>query len=402
MVAIQQKFYWTPAQRLRKSKGGSGYRSGSGDAASTSKNKGSEDATHGPKNRDGMAGVTVDIVADDGAEWVKVSMATESRMLFDLAKTGLVAGDSEYSGDSGDGDNHDDGLLKQCEDMAKASREARAMYCHPKMKLMLPHMKKGCKKVVENVLEKIRDLGIVVLRRDDITRPEPIEAALMRMKVDSFKDFTDTVNIDCTCLLGLVSDLSNQLVEEEGWQHEAVRKQISEEKNLQLLPKNLWPACGSRKLVCTKEAKTRMMEIVSLIGTDSEKERTEMMMNGCKEYSCAQRIRALQILSVHRVPGGLKLPIEAVDVDIEAMEKEIGPLATAVKPELSSINQSVFFYGWWAGITTLSSNQTAAKKIENGIEANMSPDDESGPHIWQCPVPRSLIGKETTRRNYNN
>ena len=38
--------------------------------------------------------------------------------------------------------------------------------------------------------------------------------------------------------------------------------QIKMERNDHLLPSVLWPACGARKLVCTREAAERALEIV--------------------------------------------------------------------------------------------------------------------------------------------
>ena len=142
-----------------------------------------------------------------------------------------------------------------------------------------------------------------------------------------------------------------------------------------------------------------MMEIVQLIGTEDEKLRTELLIGGGSSYSVESRIRSLQDLSSHRIPMDLKLPIEVVEVDIPAMENEIGHLATAVKDDLTTINQSVFFYGWAKGLTTISSNRTVAKEIESMVEAKRESDGERGPDIWLCSTARSLVGKEKTRRD---
>lgn len=395
IIAIEKRFHWAAGQSRKRIPGSaSGSRSGTSSPA-----PGSQDGKT-PKPHKGRTSVLVDIVALDGLEWIKVSTLTEKRMLFDIAKAGWVAGDSEFSSDDGnDTDDEPEGLLRQAEGLVRASKASRIRYQYPSIRIVLPKIGKGCVKEVEAVLSQIEALGIQIVRKEEIEASSEVEKVLSRMKVDEFAHFTDTINVDCTILLALVSDLSHMPVEAEEWHHKAVKQQIVRERDDQLLPRSLWPACGNRKLVCTKEAKQRMMEIVQLIGTDAEKQRTELIIGGGRSYSAEERIRGLHDLSSHRIPVELKLPIETVEVDVAEMEKEIGHLAVAVKEQLTTINQSVFFYGWAKGLTTISSNRTVAKEIENCVEANRKSDDERGPDIWLCATARSLVGKEKTRRD---
>ena len=395
IIALEKRFHWAAGQSRKRVPGsGSGSRSGASSPA-----PGSQEGTT-QKLHKGRTSVLVDIVAKDGLEWVKVSTLTEKRMLFDIAKAGWVGGDSEFSSDNeNDSDDEPEGLLRQAEGLVRARKVSRIRYQYPEIRIVLPKIGKGCVKEVESVLSEIENLGIKVVRKEEIKASAEVEEVLSRMMVDEFAHFTDTINVDCTILLALVSDLSHMPVEAEDWHHKAVKQQIVRERDDQLLPKSLWPACGNRKLICTKEAKQRMMEIVQLIGTDAEKQRTELIIGGGRSYSVKERIGGLQDLSSHRIPVELKLPIEAVQVDILEMEKEIGHLAKAVKEELTTINQSVFFYGWTKGLTTISSNRTVAKEIENCVEANRTSDEERGPDIWLCATARSLVGKEKTRRD---
>mgnify|MGYP003310335516 CR=1 FL=1 len=395
VIALEKRFHWAAGQSRKRIPG-----SGSGSPSGTSSPApGSQDGKT-QKQHKGRTSVLVDIVAKDGLEWVKVSTLTEKRMLFDIAKAGWVGSDSEFSSDDGnDSDDEPEGLLRQAEGLVRASKASRIRYQYPEIRIVLPKIGKGCVKEVESVLSQIENLGIKIVRKEEIKASSEVEEVMSRMMVDEFAHFTDTINVDCTILLALVSDLSHMPVEAEDWHHKAVKQQIVRERGDQLLPKGLWPACGNRKLVCTKEAKQRMMEIVQLIGTDAEKQRTELIIGGGRSYSTEERIRGLQDLSSHRTPIELKLPIETVEVDILEMEKEIGHLATAVKEELTTINQSVFFYGWAKGLTTVSSNRTVAKEVENCVEANRKSDDERGPDIWLCATARSLVGKEKTRRD---
>lgn len=127
--------------------------------------------------------------------------------------------------------------------------------------------------------------------------------------------------------------------------------------------------------------------------------------------------------------------------------QKLPPIARAVAAELSGINQSVFLFGWEAGITTVSSNRTVAKLIEGiigeenarrgrgrkavgvgkeegkeggkegggkggkgggqewgkegGKEGGEAKEDGMiihGPEIWLCSTARSLVGKEKGRK----
>ena len=71
-------------------------------------------------------------------------------------------------------------------------------------------------------------------------------------------------------------------------------------------------------------------------------------------------------------------------------------VAEQVAEQLTDINRSVFMYGWMQGLTTVSSNRTVAKGIENIVERNGM--GAMGPEIWLREPARSLLGKEKERR----
>jgi hypothetical protein len=348
--------------------------------------------------------VLVDIVAQGGSEWVKVSTLTEKRLLFDLAKAGWL-GESSSEGSDVDDDEDDEpeGLMKQAEALLKASKATRVRYGHPIIRIVLPKIRRGSAREMDELIQQIETLGIIVQASEDLADVIPISAALHRMAVDPFVRFSSTVNVDCTILLALVSDLSHSRVQTEDWHHRAILRQIEMENENQLLPNSLWPAMGSRSLVCTSEAARRMHEIVDLIGTQSEKQRRDCLMDveSTTHWSKEQRIRGFQELSAYVVPLDWNIPIEVVESDLAVMQKQLPPAAEQVAKLLSPINQSVFLYGWATGITTISSNRTVAKEIEGTIETHRLADDDAGPDIWLCPTARSLVGKEKTRRNWD-
>jgi hypothetical protein len=207
--------------------------------------------------------------------------------------------------------------------------------------------------------------------------------------------------------------LSHGRVEPADWHVKAISRQIEMENEDPLLPNSVWPACGSRKLVCTHEAAVRMQEIVDTIGTETEKKRAALMvqLGNNLNLSKEQLLEEFQKLSDYAIPPEWNLPIEVVDLDIASIMSNLPPLAQRVSELLTAINQSVFLFGWSANITTISSNATVAKEIETLIEEENASSkrldgqavsqDTKGPDIWLSPSARSLVGKMKHPRGAN-
>lgn len=379
---MRKKFYWLPVAL-------------SGDQH---RSKGPSHATNKLPCAD------VDIVAQDGLEWVKVSSMGAKRLLHDLAKRGWVDSDDSEDGLDLD-DDEPDGLFKQAHALLRASQATRIRYRHPRIKLVMTRITRGEIKEIDLVITKLEELGIEVQTLDGMPPVPPLDEDLMsKMVFDPFTFLTNTINIDCTMLLALVSDLShNPNVEEKDWHIRAIRKQIEIEREVRLLPNTLWPACGSRKLVCTREAVQRMYDIVSLIGTESEKQRTKYLMDvEATDLTRQQRIAAFQNLSHHKVPEEWQIPVCTIDTDVRGLEEQIDleqDVLERVKEHLIPLNQVIFFYGWASGLTTLSSNATVAKKIETTIEECRRSEADRGPDVWVCTTSRSLLAREKERRD---
>jgi hypothetical protein len=192
--------------------------------------------------------------------------------------------------------------------------------------------------------------------------------------------------------------------------------------------------------VCTSEAVRRMREIAEAMGTDAEKKRADIFFGGGQMAgrSPEQLRLGLKAYSAHAVPEGLRLPIKVVNFDLDAVLTGSTPakhlpvsIASNVvnhKLCLSVINRSVFFYGWDAGIVTVTSNRAVTSQIEHAIaqamdeaevqttrqrseggedagsyssepaanteEVNLGGVDVClGPAFW-FSMPRSLVGKE--------
>ncbi|KAI9816771.1 MAG: hypothetical protein M1827_001416 [Pycnora praestabilis] len=344
--------------------------------------------------------VLVDIVAQDGAEWVKVSTITETRLMFEMAKAGWEGYVSDSEGESSAGDDgveDDVSLVKLAEDLARAAKMERVRYRHPSVRFVLPKTRFGQVPEVDRVISDIRATGAIVQCSDEVAKSVSLlEDVKESMTIDDFASFTSTLNIDCTILLALVSDLSHGRVTPEPWFHRAIRRQIELEEREQLLPTSLFPAMGDRALLCTIEAANRMKEIVELIGTPAEKARTALLIGDHEVKGREQLVAEFQALSEYEIPKQWNLPIKVVDRKLD--QSSLPHTAAIVSKDLTAINCSVFLYGWATRLTTISSNRTVAKLIETVVEANRKDDEEEGPSIWLCPTARSLVGKEKNRR----
>jgi hypothetical protein len=224
-------------------------------------------------------GSLVDIYAEGGLKWIKVSTVPEKRLLMEMAKQGwdwqgMSDSDSEDEVEKMDEDvdhwaalkeDEDDiSLVKLAKTLVKATKEKRIKYRHPHVHFVLTRITSG-NKDIDVVLEKIRATGATVSTADQITQAPPIHEVVEDLVVDEFKYFSHTLNIDCTILLAIVSDISHGQVMEESWFNNNIRRQIRIEEAEELMPNTLWPAMARHDLVCTQLAAQRMREIVDLV-----------------------------------------------------------------------------------------------------------------------------------------
>ncbi|KAL4887433.1 hypothetical protein BJY04DRAFT_2382 [Aspergillus karnatakaensis] len=414
VVAFGKRFYWETEDKGQNSKGGN---TGKG------------------KNKDKRKSVLVDIVADDGEEWVKVSTVSETRLLFEMAEKGWEAESEDGNGeertvlqnhDCGedsdlDGDDDEIELLKLANDMRKAASLVRVDYRQPRLRFVIPKVEEEKTPEIDDLLNAIRSYGVTVNCGEDVFtsipstggEPQPNGDAPAREEVrnllpNHFKKFTPTLNVDCTILLAVISDLSHSKeITPSPKHHKAINRQIEIEREWPLLPTELWQAMKARDLLCTSEAAIRMREIVETIGTETERKRMAVLMGdqfagGAKSASLLEE---LQKLSDYQVPADLKLPIKTVDakaaMESEAKQAKLPLIAQELESILSNINGSVFMYGWVTGIMTITSNRTVVKQIEAMIESHRADENLEtlqGPLIWVCDTARSLIGKEKGRK----
>lgn len=367
----------------------------------------------------GKQNVLVDIIAQDGLEWIKVSTITQRRLLFELAKEGWSAQDSSSESDW-DPSNEDSPnssidvadlkLVKLAKDMKQAASGVRVRYRHPEVRFILTNVAEGVIEEVDAVVAAIRATGATVdcygdracsscsseqalgmdrLSMEENARADPLQvdtasAFHQMLPLASGPRLTSTLNIDCTILLSLISDISHVLKQDlqltaAGRYCPDVLRQIEVDAKSPLLPNDVYPVLGGRDLVCTTEVARRMHEIVETMGTQSEKMRADVLFGeGSMAGRDPEQLKSdLSRCTAHAVPNTLRLPIQVVNLDVDAVLTGSAPakslpvsIARNVvnnKLRLSVVNKSMLLYGWDAGIVTLTGNRAATSQIERAI-----------------------------------
>ncbi|KAH8722463.1 hypothetical protein GQ44DRAFT_622548 [Phaeosphaeriaceae sp. PMI808] len=357
----------------------------------------------------GKTNALADIVADDGGQWLRVSTLSEKRLLFDLAKLGWM-NDSDSDDDmpdahpnveEEDGDDEDQvDIVKNARQLARAARANPVRGRPPKVQFVLSRILAGKTKEIDNILNKIRATGAVVQCANDIPPTPPLEQVLPKLLIDRSRALSDTINIDCTILLALISDISHQDCPILDWYPGEVSAQIKEEAEEKLLPTNLYPAISSHRMVTTQEAADQMTVIVDTLATDAEKIRANMLLaQGDFEGKPPDELLAKwQAMSDHALPEGFKLPIQVVPTNMDTILSQLPAVATKLAVELGTLNSSIFLHGWAERLTTLSANRVRARQIDTIINECGLEDGEYGPHIWLCGESRSLIAKHGRRK----
>jgi hypothetical protein len=356
----------------------------------------------------GKTNALADIVADEGGEWLRVSTLSEKRLLFDLAKLGWM-NDSDSDEDMPDAqpdieDDDDDedqvDIVRNARQLARAARANPIRGRPPKVRFVLTRIVAGKTKEIDNILDKIRATGAIVHCANDIPPTPPLQQVLPNLLIDRSRALSDTLNIDCTILLALISDISHRECPILDWYPGEVRAQIKEEAEEHLLPTHLYPAIASHQMVTTQEAADQMNVIVQTLATDAEKIRADLLL-AQGEYKAKTReelVTEWATMSDHSLPEDFQLPIRIVQSDMNTITDRLPAVAARLANELGALNKAIFLFGWAEGLTTLSANRGRARQIETVINEHGLADGEDGPHIWLCGESRSLIAKHGRRK----
>ncbi|KAK5083785.1 hypothetical protein LTR05_006291 [Lithohypha guttulata] len=436
---------------------------------------GSVHASRGSVRRQDKEPVTVDIMADGGAVWIKLFTKSLEWVGMDMAREGLVdlgveeeGEEEDNDGTSTEGEMQDDRIqgngvkrsrrfsrrdrealeglkvVKLAREFLAAAKSARfgAAHRHPSVKVYLTKINRGALRDMDMVLEYIEDLGVVVVTADELERDQTLTSYQSSgQQIDqSLQDLTTifdrmispsppvlptaTLNIDCTILIALISDISHicssEIVIPAHYKGrpsaQDIEGQLLTEPRDPLLPNRIYPVMRGRNLVCTSKAAAHLRNIVRVMGSSTETKRSNIFLSVGPEdrRQLGELQQQLQLLSIHDVPTRLQLPIEIVD-NVESgcseeeeclklQEKVMQRLS--IHPRLSPLNQSVFFHGWRAGVTTLSLNRVVSEWLGRAIDGTLDeleferycPGDIAeqhkfnGPRVLICGRERSLLG----------
>ncbi|KAI1659769.1 hypothetical protein F4813DRAFT_323835 [Daldinia decipiens] len=345
----------------------------------------------------------IDVIADGGHSWYKISSMTNKRLLFDLAKEAIFCGDSDDDEDSDIGvvqDYTDIPLVKLARNLADTAKGHRIQTKNPSTFLILPRIKEGENPEVDKVLEACRQLGVNTLCSDALPPAPPLSGSLLHIMAPSPKaNFTEVLNIDTSLLVALASDFSHTKVTKQPWfshSHNDHADLESEQSMLSLV----YPMIGNHKLVCTREAAETFFHIVNTLATESEKARAYLILGPDAEKSQVQRVKELQSLSIHEVPENLQFPIDIVDTNENDCQTRFTEL---IKKKLDGVlnpGRSVFSYGWASGLTTLTCNSVFIKQLEKDLEQLPTLGGLPWPSIWAFSTSRPFVGvpKDIRRR----
>ncbi|RPA93551.1 hypothetical protein L873DRAFT_1847162 [Choiromyces venosus 120613-1] len=360
--------------------------------------------------------VSVDVVAENGLVWIKVSTISAERVVHSLAKGGWEDAEGEV------------GLVKCVRGLVEATKCFRVQYLHPSVLVWLPNLRldgnggqeeEEAERVAVEVFVKaiiaegarvqLGSGGILSGEEDSTTTteapsttaatqppppPQPLIPADTKAATQTLHQMltpqittSESINLDVTILLALASDITHGPVACEERFHPAIIRQLTLESSGRRMCEEIYPLLHTRALLTTATARKRFVEIVDIVGSHSERERARMLLEGEAEVG---EWEGLSTYGLGRGGGGegekwvLGLPVRVIDDDWEPESN----LQERVGGRLSGVNRAVFITGWKRGFTTVTSNRAVAKSIEGLVG-----DGEVGPHVVVLGSSRSLVGK---------
>ncbi|KAF1989970.1 hypothetical protein K402DRAFT_370850 [Aulographum hederae CBS 113979] len=350
-----------------------------------------------------------DLITQQRRLWVLVFPITESRLLLEVAKQGWTAPNS----DSEDSDTEKQGtaaaglvdlpLLRRVRKLTDKTKDRYVDYALPQIHCIMPGLTPGKHPEIDAVISAVQQAGATVefASEDLVSSPNRLGDVFPRMSAQRSPRMTDTLNLDCTTLFALVSDISHSKSEdlmEKLFGRMGLSKEISgqilTESKKPLLPSTIYPWLANRRLVCTEETAKHFRETVNIMGTGSEQVRTDWMV-GHKAH--AEIIGHLNTKSKDVVPLSMRYPIEVVS---DPVPETFSPLMKAVAAQINgAANRSTLMYGWQSGLTTVTANYRVTKQLES-LVLKYRTDGTRGPEILVSRVCRSLLSKE--KKNLTN
>ncbi|KAK4459683.1 hypothetical protein QBC42DRAFT_231145 [Cladorrhinum samala] len=390
--------------------------------------------------------VSVDAVVDSGATWIKFLSISPKTLEYQVMAEGYESEPDHGDGD-GDGDDagraraedHVDGLrhTEFADTVSKIILAARWNHCHH-LHLILPGLQEGKLDVVDRVLKYLRtkiggqDVKVDVsctgssLLADP---PPPVDEAIRGLiqdrdvlVADDCGRLTETVNLDPSALVALVTDLHHGIVPlQPVAQQDIITRSVldHETDNNELVSRQdilatvLYPALRGRKLVCTQFAADYFRKLIDAISTHSEEVRASLVLpssDSSEPLGESELHQKLQQWSTVPVPNDLRLPVQIVDdIDLPDVEPlvaagKLPPMAFGVARDLSRLNRSVYLYGWANRITTITGHRGIERQVRLSIASHWTRDtdaslkgrhaDDLPPDIWHRHLGGYLIHRD--------
>lgn len=362
-----------------------------------------------------QAKVEVDVV-QGGNEWVDIRWLQADRLARQMTDCGWGWGDY-CLGDAVDPEEWEDTpLAKQVRRLVAAAKLNRHEYRVPRLRIVFPNLTKGENEDIDVLLDQICRLDplVEIIVEDGSgkflqTPPPPLQDAIRNLLGDEFDGLTDTLNMDHTILVDLISDITHLQLQPQPWQAQTTRLQIEEErKHGGVMVRALYPILQGRTLVCTQEAAEHFHEVLRTVGTATERERGRLLVpfDDDTRNMPVEEIRArFEQLSVHALPHNVQIPMRilAETWTISTVNQEVADgrlpkvaLDVAKCGAFKSSKLSIYMYGWATGNVTITSNKEVRGQIRTWVETNRRDDQERGPAIWRIDVTRNLLAKSAT------
>ncbi|CAK7563598.1 MAG: hypothetical protein SEPTF4163_001468 [Sporothrix epigloea] len=263
--------------------------------------------------------------------------------------------------------------------------------------------------------------------RDPRTNAQPPKDAddwLRQLLPDLADRLTATVNIDTSILISLASDITHESVPVEPWHPPQRRDEMSREAKHpgHVLKTLMNEALRGRRLVCTKEAATAFRIMVHDMAQPSEQKRARCLLGDIRDEDDGAAVDRMALVQQYRalskypeaIPDDLLLPIKVQEtawgleeikrassgpnslplLAADSLPPSLPAVAYRVAQDMASFDPTlaVFFFGWAAGHTTITTNLVARNKIAQLLERYRTSSLEQGPLVWVCRTARSLNG----------
>ncbi|KAI9163805.1 hypothetical protein HJFPF1_05432 [Paramyrothecium foliicola] len=359
--------------------------------------------------------VEVDVV-EGGKEWLDIRPLQMDRLARQMTENGWGWGDHSR-GDVVDEDEWSDmPLARQVKKLVTAAKMNRHEYEIPRVRIVMPNLGSENEDILILLDQFCRIDSIVKVMielRDGtflMTPSPPVAIAVENLKGDELATLTRTLNMDHTVLVDLISDLTHFELQAQSWQAPTTQSQILEERQHGgLMYRVLYPLLMNRRLVCTREMAEHFHDMLTTVGTKTERERGHLLVPlyaETRNLSPTAIRKRFQELSIHTLPDSIQVPVEVLhdeDWGTAAVEQAVADgrlprvaLDVARCGGFKSSKLSIYMHGWATGRTTITSNKEIRGQIRTWVEANRHSDDERGPMIWKIDVTRNLLAKSAS------